>query len=284
MKSIKIGTRGSQLALKQSEMLVEYLSARLDNVSFEIVPIKTSGDKNLNWSLEKTGGKGLFTKEIEDELLAKHIDIAVHSAKDLPTDLNIEIPIAGYMPRDNSHDVIIIRENITVPSLIATGSPRRRSQLKKMFPSAVWTEIRGNIETRLQKIANGFADATVLSSAGLDRLNILNFNGVIFKELNLKSSVPAVGQGAIAFQCRENDINYFSQCTHKETEYAVSLERHFLKCLGGGCHVAYSAHYESKQQKFHFYHEDAGYQKIDFSNVKNPFALVEDIARGLAEK
>lgn len=130
MKKIRLATRSSPLALAQAKMVAEYLSARIADAQFEFVEIKTSGDKQQTWSLEKYGGKGLFTKEIEEALLGDDAEIAVHSAKDLPTDCPDGLEIAGCLPRDACADVLVIRDGVQVPNLIATGSPRRRAQLK----------------------------------------------------------------------------------------------------------------------------------------------------------
>ncbi len=277
----KVATRPSPLALKQAQMSVEYLSKFFPDAVFEILEIRTTGDKMQNWSLEKSGGKGLFTKEIEDALLDKSADIAIHSAKDLPTLEPQGLVIAGTLPRGDSRDVLIKNPKSAVPSLIATGSPRRRLQLKAMFPQAVWTEMRGNVETRLRKLESGFADATVLSAAGLERLGITSFGELEFKYLKLQNSVPAVGQGIIAIQCRLEDFDTFAPYTDTKTNFALTLEREFLRALGGGCQAAYAAHYDGIN--LHCYHENCGYQKIRFStfDLESMKAQVSEIAEGL---
>ncbi len=280
----RIATRASKLALRQAEMAAAYLAVRIDGFSFEIVEIKTTGDKKQAWSLEKQGGKGLFTKEIEDALLDGSADIAVHSAKDLPTEETSGLSLAGAMPRDDSRDVLVVREGVSVPSLIATSSPRRRAQLKLIFPQAVWSEIRGNVDTRLQKIADGAADATVLSAAGLERLGISGWEGLVFKPLKVQTSVPAVGQGMIALQCRDELLPLLSPLMDEKATYALKLEREFLSALGGGCQVAYGAHYDGEY--LHCFHENCGYQKIRFNGVEKGqmSSMIAEIARGLTEK
>ena len=276
-KHFKVATRSSPLAVKQTQMAIEYLSKRIPDAEFEILDFKTTGDKKLNWSLEKHGGKGLFTKELEESLLSGETDFAVHSAKDLAVDIPEGLALAAFLPRNDPRDTLIIRNSVTVPSLIATASPRRRSQLKRLFPTAVWTEIRGNIETRLKKISELSADASVLAAAGLDRLGIDAFEGLEFKRLKIQCCVPAVGQGAIAIECRSDDLEFFKSFSDKQTELAVLLEREFLKALGGGCQVAYGAHFDG--HLFHIYHEKVGYQKIDLS----AYASFEDKSKAVCE-
>lgn len=206
-------------------MVAEYLGARIPGAEFETVEIKTSGDRRQDWSLEKFGGKGLFTKEIEDALLSGAADIAVHSAKDLPTECPGGLEVAGCLPRDECADTLVMRSGVQVPALIASGSPRRRAQLKKMFPQSVWTEFRGNVHTRLKKLAGGAADASVLSQAGLLRLGIESFEGVEFRVLKLDLCVPAVGQGIIALQCRSADVPALRPLTHGRTQTRPSLSK-----------------------------------------------------------
>ena len=269
--------------MMQASMVEDYLRAAIGGgVEFEIVPIKTSGDKRQDWSLEKFGGKGLFTKEIEDALIAGEADLAVHSAKDLPSDIPSELSLAGCLPRDACRDVLATKANVTVPSLIASGSPRRRAQLKKLFPHAVWTEVRGNVETRLKKIVLGEADATVLSEAGLKRLGYMEFKGLKITPLKPEVCVPAVGQGLIALQCRLSDIPFFAPLTDAAASETLIIEREFLTALGGGCQVAYAANYDG--EIFRFFHEHSGIQKIKFSaklSLEMKLELVREVAAGL---
>lgn len=283
MKKIRLATRSSPLALVQARMAAEYLGARIPGAEFETVEIKTSGDRRQDWSLEKFGGKGLFTKEIEDALLSGAADIAVHSAKDLPTECPGGLEIAGCLPRDECADTLVMRSGVQVPALIASGSPRRRAQLKKMFPQSVWTEFRGNVHTRLKKLAGGAADASVLSQAGLLRLGIESFEGVEFRVLKLDLCVPAVGQGIIALQCRSADAPALRPLTHGRTNEAFALERKFLSSLGGGCQSAYAANFDGNV--FRIFHEECGFRKIEFpenSGLGERLSEVGKFAAGLA--
>ena len=263
-------------------MASEFIARSYPDAKFEIVEIKTSGDKQQDWSLEKFGGKGLFTKEIEEALLGGAADIAVHSAKDLPTKSPDGLEIAGCMPRDFCADVLVMRSDIQVPNLIASGSPRRRAQLKKMFPQAVWTEFRGNVHTRLKKLVSGAAEASVLSQAGLVRLGIESYEGVEFRPIKLDLCVPAVGQGIIALQCRAADAPELRSITDSRTNEAFALEREFLIALGGGCQSAFAANCEGSI--FRIFHEECGFQKIIFpenADFAERLKIVRDIAAGL---
>lgn len=243
VREFVIATRKSPLAMAQTHLAKELFERGMPKASFRIEKMVTTGDKRQGWSLEKQGGKGLFTKELEEALLDRRADFAVHSAKDLPSELPAELAIAGYLPRESCEDVLVLREGVEEPALIATGSPRRRIQLRYLFPKAEFTEIRGNVDTRLNKIARGDAEATVLASAGLKRLGIERWDGVTFRQLSLDECVPAVGQAAVAIQCRVEDVDTFRPYLDEETAIAVNLERAFLETLGGGCQVAFAVNY-----------------------------------------
>lgn len=265
-------------------MAVEYFKARIPDAGFEIFAIKTTGDKKQSWSLSEQGGKGLFTKELEDALLDGSADFAVHSAKDMPTLLPENLALAAFLPRDDVRDTLVYKQGKESPSLIATGSPRRRAQLKKMFPNAVWSEIRGNVESRLKKITDLSADATVLSAAGLDRLGIKEFEDLEFRRLKVQCCVPAVGQGIIAIECRKEDFGFFNKFSDSKTELAVTLEREFLIALGGGCQVAYGAYFDG--ELFHIFHEKVDYQKIDLTNISDKEEMLKRVrllAQGLTD-
>ncbi len=281
---IIVATRKSPLALAQTELTRGYLKEKLPEVEFEVLPLVTTGDRRQRWSLEKEGGKGLFTKELEMALLEGRCDLAVHSAKDLPTSLESGLAIAGYLPRELAHDVLVAREGCTDPGFIATGSPRRRAQAKLMFPQAVWGEIRGNVDTRLNKISRGDADATILAAAGLKRLGFHSWAGVEFKPFDVRQMVPAAGQGAVALECREEEVDKFSFLLDRETGRAVSLERHFLGLLGGGCHNSYAVHFI--ENRLLVFVEESGFSEYDMSGYDDDSAIkkVEDIASKFVAK
>lgn len=283
-KKYRLATRSSPLAIKQAQMAAEFLSDKIPDSSFEILTYKTGGDRRQDWSLEKMGGNGLFTKELEDALLNNEADIAVHSAKDLPVKVANYLYIAACLPRDAAKDVLAVNENVEIPSLIGTSSPRRRSQLKKMFLQAVWSDIRGSVETRLKKVASNEPNslqATILSSAGLLRLGIKSFDGVKFTELKTQCCVPAVAQGIIALQTRSDIKDEIENVGDKTAMLCFTLERKFLEALGGGCQAAFAAHYDG--EIFHIFHENCGYQKYVFSGTTLPEMLqeIEHIAKAL---
>lgn len=204
----------------------------------------TTGDRRRSWSLEERGGKGLFTRELELALEEERADLAVHSAKDLPTELPPALALAGFLPREDPRDVLVVRAGVDVPRRIATGSPRRREQAALLFPEAVFGEFRGNVGTRLRKLAEGEADATLLARAGLNRLGIASWPGLVFRTLDIEASVPAAGQGAIALQCRLSQAEHYSGVGDRVTGRAVRIERAFLNGLGGGCHSALAVHFD----------------------------------------
>lgn len=261
-KKIILATRKSALALAQANLVKDQIESCSSEFSVAILPMTTSGDEQKTWSLEKEGGKGLFTKEIEQAVLDGRADLAVHSAKDLPTDMPDGLSFVGCLPRESVNDVLIVRKGITEIKHMATSSPRRRSQMSILHPNAAFVEIRGNVETRLNKIKDGLADATVLAAAGLKRLGITEFSGLIFAPLSIRACVPAAGQGAIAIQCRKEETDFWFSHFDLATLNAVTLERLFLSELGAGCHSAVAVHVNDKNE-MHVFHELAGYARYD---------------------
>ena len=251
-----LATRKSPLALTQTETVAAWLRARLPGTECELLKVVTTGDKQTEWSLAKQGGKGLFTAELEQALLRGEAHAAVHSCKDLPGDNPPGLAVAGFLPREVTNDVLVLREGVTKPATIATGSPRRQLQIARLFPGAKFTEIRGNVDTRLKKIAAGAADATILAAAGMKRLGFASWPGVVFRPLSFAESVPAVGQGAIALQCRTADVGLFAPALDAATGLTVTLERAFQSAIGGGCQVAFAAH--ATTDTLHFFHEKTG--------------------------
>lgn len=258
MTTLRIATRKSPLALAQTQLVIEHLAARLPGVAFEAHKVVTTGDRKLEWSLEKQGGKGLFTAEIETALRSGEADLAMHSAKDLPgDDGGGDLAVAGYLPREDPRDVLVLRDGIQNPATLATGSPRRRGQIAALFPGLRFTEIRGNVDTRLDKIARGDADATIIARAGLSRLGIAQWPGVVFRTLSLDEMVPAVGQGAVAVQCRRTDLGRYAPLLDLPTLRLVELERAFQSFAGAGCQVAFAAH-ATANGALRLYHERFG--------------------------
>lgn len=257
---IVLATRKSPLALAQTEMVAAHLRNQL-GVETELLKIVTTGDQQAEWSLEQRGGKGLFTSELEAAILRGEADVAVHSTKDLPGDMPAGLAIGGYLPRADARDVLVLRAGVDTPRTIATSSPRRRLQVQRMFPDVAFTEIRGNVDTRLRKIGEQHvADGTILAAAGLKRLGIETWPGIEFAPLEFDQMVPAVGQGAIAVQCPENDAAKFAAVFDAPTMRAVTVERAFQAALGGGCHTAFAAHVN--QDTLYLFHESSGVHSV----------------------
>ncbi len=246
---LRIGTRGSPLALTQAEMVRRALAAahRLDPSCIAVQVIRTTGDRIQDRPLSEAGGKGLFTKEIEEALLAGEIDLAVHSSKDLPTVLPDGLMLAACMPREDVRDAFIGRGVNTLDELprgaiVGTASLRRQAQVKRRRPDLQVVPFRGNVETRLRKLAEGEVDATLLALAGLRRLNMADAASSI---LDIELFLPAAGQGAIGIEARQDDnatLDMLRAVDHGETFAALLAERAFLAELDGSCRTPIAAH------------------------------------------
>jgi hydroxymethylbilane synthase len=284
LKKLIIATRKSPLALAQTGLAAAHLE-RMLRVKAELLKIVTTGDRQAEWSLEQRGGKGLFTGELEQALLRGEADVAIHSTKDLPGGMTPGLVVAGYLPRADPHDVLVIRQGLTVPRTIATGSPRRRLQASRLFPSVAFTEIRGNVDTRLKKIAEqGVADATILAAAGLARLGIAGWPGLEFRPIDFFRMVPAVGQGAVAVQCRTESADKLARVFDRTTGRAVALERAFQNALGGGCQTAFGTY--AGPDYLHFFHEQTGVRIFPLAktDLVDPVAAATRILRALGLK
>ena len=252
---IVLGTRGSQLALAQAEIAKEVLSSSGLVEAIDIRIIKTTGDQRLDLRLNdsgKTFDKGLFTKELEQALLNKAIDLAVHSLKDLPTEPVEHLIVDAVLPREDPVDVLVSKipgglDALPKGSLIATGSPRRAQQITYLRPEIQVCDVRGNVPTRLEKLVrNREWSALILARAGLRRLQLapeqerLGFLDTNLFVTDLTGLLPAAGQGAIAFQCRANDSSVraiLSRINDPVSWDCVRAEREFLRLVGGGCNV-----------------------------------------------
>jgi hydroxymethylbilane synthase len=247
MRHLIIATRGSQLALAQARWVAARLAELSPGLAVELDIIKTTGDKILDVPLAQVGGKGLFVKEIEDALLAGRAALAVHSMKDVPSELPPGLLLAAVSSREDVRDVLVTRRGLgleTVPrgGRVGTSSLRRQAQLLALRPDLLMVPLRGNVETRLKKLASENLDAVVLAAAGLNRLGLDQV-----KALPLEPSLmlPAVGQGALGLECREDDTGLrelIQGLNHPETAQAVAAERGFLARLEGGCQVPIAGH------------------------------------------
>lgn len=241
-KLIKIGTRKSLLAMTQSTWIKNQIEDKYPKVTVELVKIVTKGDKILDVPLAKVGGKGLFVKELEEAMLNHDVDIAVHSMKDVPSELPEELHIGIITKRENPHDAFISTKYTSVQELpkgakVGTSSLRRKSQLAKLRPDLVIEDLRGNLDTRLRKLDEGKYDAIILASAGLNRLKLSERATAYFSS---EEMLPAVAQGAVGIELRKADkelLEKLSFLDHEETAVAVTAERGFLKRLEGGCQV-----------------------------------------------
>jgi hydroxymethylbilane synthase len=281
VEKIILATRKSPLALAQAQLVAARLQTQIAGSGCQLLKVVTTGDRQREWSLEKQGGKGLFTAELEQALLQGDAHIAVHSLKDLPNESAPSLAIAGYLPREDPRDLLVLRAGIAAPGTIATSSPRRRLQIKFLYPDAMFTEIRGNVDTRLRKIAAGAADATVLAAAGLRRLGIASWPGVGFQPLAFDQMVPAVGQGAIAVQCRAADVMHFAPALDAATARQVGLERALQGRLGGGCQLAFAAH--ATADTLYVFHETTGRRCVPLTpeDFDRPALAVERILKAL---
>ncbi len=244
---IKIGTRGSKLALWQAGWVKSILEKKFPPIHIEPIIIKTQGDKILDVPLAKVGGKGLFVKEIEQALLERRIDIAVHSMKDMPADIPQGLCIGAIPERENPLDVFISRKGVGFNelaggSVIGTSSLRRSAQLRHARPDMVVEPIRGNLDTRLKKLESENFDALVLAAAGVKRLNLEHR---ITEYLEPEFMLPAIGQGALCIEIRKDDPAVgplVAELDHAPTRAAVIGERAFLNRLEGGCQVPIAGH------------------------------------------
>jgi len=244
---IVIGSRGSQLALWQANWVKAELERLHSNVDINIRVITTSGDKIQDVPLAKIGGKGLFVKEIEEALLAKEVDLAVHSMKDVPMEIPAELVVSVITKRESPLDALISKNgerlvNLPQGATIGTSSLRRSSQLLKYRVDFKIHPLRGNVDTRLRKVKTGNYDAIILASAGLNRLG---WTSHITEEISEEILLPAMGQGALGIETRLDDTktyDFISTLNHKHTNYAVTAERALVGRLDGGCQVPIGAY------------------------------------------
>jgi hydroxymethylbilane synthase len=247
MRLLKIGTRSSALALAQAHQVQAELTAI--GVASELVTYTTVGDRRLDVALTAIGSKGLFTEELERDLREGVTDLCVHSLKDLPTDDPIGLTVLAQLPREDSRDALVVRDDVPgallhelpLGAIIGTSSLRRRAQLKALRPDCTVVDLRGNVGTRLRKLDEGLCHAAILAAAGLNRLGL---SSRIRSHLSAPEWLSAAGQGAIAIQVRDNDPEVsavIAQLNHQPTMDATTCERTFLAALDGGCQVPIGA-------------------------------------------
>lgn len=247
MRRIVIGTRGSKLALWQANHVADLIHAACPEVVVTVEVIKTKGDRILDVALSKIGDKGLFTKELEQALFDKRVDICVHSLKDVPTVLPEGLTLAGCLARADARDALVASPGTTFAALkpgcrVGTGSLRRLSQLRALRDDLEYVEVRGNLDTRIGKVKSGALDAIVLACAGLDRMG---WGSEIAERFSVEDVVPAVGQGAIGMELRAGDERVAEVCARigsPQTDLCVAAERRVMHELDGGCQVPLGAY------------------------------------------
>lgn len=233
---MRIGSRESRLAVIQSQMVIQAIHAADPSIDIELVTMKTTGDKILDRTLDKVGGKGLFVKELDRALLTGEVDFTVHSMKDLPIELNPDLPIAAVSKRETPYDVLVLPQNCNVwdrSKPIGCASARRAVQIKALYPDAEVRPIRGNVQTRLRKLDNGEYGALILAQAGLNRLGLADRIHRVFQP---EEMVPCACQGIIAVQGRKGfDATCLKQFHHADALVCAQAERAFIRILNGGC-------------------------------------------------
>lgn len=283
--NIKIGTRKSKLALAQTNMVVNEIKKYFPSINIEVVHFTTKGDKVLNKPLINIGGKGVFVTEIEDALLNKEIDLAVHSAKDLPLQLQDNLTISSVLKRGNYRDTLVTVKgkeiDFSKETVIGTGSNRRKLAFKNLYPNATFKDIRGNVDTRLNKLYNGEYDGIILAMAGLERLDLLSESRFTFTSFDYKDFVPAPCQGIIAVESRNNDLTeILSKINHKDTFYSFQTERHILNILNADCGMPLGAYSFVENNKINVVYTSDSKKIITKSDlIENRFNLAESVVR-----
>lgn len=255
---LRIGSRESRLAVIQSELLMKCISEKYPDIELELITMKTTGDKILDRTLDKIGGKGLFVKELDAALEDGRVDVTVHSCKDLPMEENPELPLVAFSAREDARDALVLPEGVQELDFskpIGCSSQRRQLQLKKIFPEARVEPVRGNVITRLSKLDSGEFSALVLASAGLRRLGLEHR---ISRYFTPDEMLPAGGQGILAAQCRAGEDTYFLSGFADEVGSACALaERAFVRALDGGCSSPIAAYAVVEGETLHLRGMDA---------------------------
>lgn len=288
---IKIGSRESRLAVKQAEIIRDQIISDNPDISVEIITMKTTGDKILDKSLEKIGGKGLFVKELDRALMDGRIDIAVHSLKDMPMEENPELPILAYGKREDPRDVILYRSGLeTLPdcAVIGTSSRRRMLQMQRLYPDCTFRGIRGNVQTRLKKLETEGYDGTLLAAAGLKRLGM---EQMISRYLSVDEMIPAAGQGILAVQGRKGEeYRWIDSIDVRESRAAALAERQFIRVTGGDCTSPCAAHAQVSGNELKltglYYNEDTEEYAVDVivSDVSESRQAGESLAERMLKK
>lgn len=241
---LRIGSRASRLAVAQAQQVMAAIHAIAPTLELELVTMTTTGDQVLDKTLDQIGGKGLFVKELDNALLQREIDIAVHSLKDMPMEQHPLLPLAAFSAREDARDVMVLRPGLEKfplkGGIIGTASNRRAVQIKEFYPTAEIRPIRGNLQTRLEKLDRGEYDGLLLAAAGLKRLGL---EGRVSRYFNTDQLIPAAGQGILGIQCRmDADLPWIGQLNDPAAAACATAERAFVRALDGGCSSPSCAH------------------------------------------
>ncbi len=266
MKKVVIGSRESRLAVVQSEQVRDYIRRRDSSLEVEILTMKTTGDKILDKTLDQIGGKGLFVKELDLALLAHKSDISVHSLKDMPMEVPVELPLVAFSRREDPRDVLVLPEGadkLDESKPVGCSSRRRILQLRELYPNLTCKSVRGNVQTRLAKLDGGAYGALILAAAGLKRLG-LEYR--ISRYFEPEEMIPAAGQGILAVQARAGaDVSYLDGYQDEDSYYAALGERAFVRYLNGGCSSPVAAHGRIRGEELTllglYYEEETGKYK-----------------------
>jgi len=289
-RKIVIGSRESQLAVIQSEMVRQYIQQAHPELSVEILTMKTTGDKVLNQPLEKIGGKGLFVKELDAALLDGRSVLSVHSLKDVPMELPEALPLIAYSAREDVRDALILPEGadeLDFSKPVGCSSRRRMLQFAQLYPQATFAPIRGNVQTRLKKLDSGEYCATILAAAGLKRLGLLHR---VSRYFTTEEMIPAAGQGILAVQGRAGeDYSFLEGYSDQEAAVCARAERAFVRALGGNCSTPVAAYAQvipemdlcnALRLVAFYYDEETGkvYHGGESGNLESPEKLGEALA------
>ena len=283
---IKIGTRKSKLALAQTQMAADALKAVFPELETELVPVSTAGDRVLDKPLYLIGGKGVFVSEIEQMLADGRIDIAVHSAKDLPSELADGLEISAVLKRGSYNDVLLTNKGTAIKKnfAVGTGSLRRRLNFGKICPDAVFKDIRGNVDTRLKKLANRELDGLILAAAGLERLGLADDSRFDYRYFDYTDFLPAPCQGIIAIESRKSDFvtPIVKKINDTDTMLCLETEREVLRLLGADCTMPIGAYSYSDGNKIFLSLSSDGKRTVSGSaEIADRFELAKRLVKSL---
>lgn len=286
MRTIRVGSRESKLAVVQAEMVMEAIRQAKPEWKIELVTMKTTGDKILDRTLDQVGGKGLFVKELDAALLERRVDLTVHSCKDLPMEENPALPLAAFSRREDPRDVLVLPAGRAEPDPalpVGCASRRRALQLEALYPGIRVEPVRGNVQTRLRKLDEGRFSALILAAAGLKRLGL---EERISRYFSAEEMLPAAGQGVLAVQARAGeDVSFLSGFHDENTARCVAAERAFVRALDGGCSSPVAAHGVIKDGMIVLWGMDETGRKAKISGAPDRAGeLGEELARRMKEE